>query len=124
MESTTTKKDQLVSFFEKLAKEDPEEAICVWDNFLMKSGDPDLYIEQMDNFNEFIDDPWQAVRSAYFGDFCPYHEWFWFNGLGNLESSDSLDKSPYDPDELADYWLEHEDVDFYRSDEIDEILRA
>ena len=57
------------------------------DNDLM-----DDYIYSMDEFDEIMTgkSPWEIARCAYYsGKFCPAHDYFWFNGYGNLESSDS-----------------------------------
>ena len=51
----------------------------------------DDYIYNMDEFDEIMSgqSPWEIARCAYYsGKFCPAHDWFWFNGYGNLESDD------------------------------------
>ena len=65
---------------------------------------PDGYIYRMDDFNEHFTEPWEAVRSAFYGErhgftgdsFNPNDEWFTHNGYGNLVSI------PYPLDYLED----------------------
>ena len=56
--------------------------------------------------------PWEIARTCYYsGNFCPAHDYFWFNGYGNAESSDfpSLDsKSPFYLDEIVSYIVDNE----------------
>ena len=50
----------------------------------------DNYIYNMDEFDEIMSgqSPWEIARCAYYGDFCPAHDYFWFNGYANLCSAD------------------------------------
>lgn len=50
----------------------------------------DDYIYNMDEFDEIMDGqtPWEIARCAFYGNFRPAYDYFWFNGYGNLESSD------------------------------------
>lgn len=36
--------------------------------------------------NELFSEPFEAIRSMYYGDYSPNHEFFKFNGYGNLQS--------------------------------------
>ena len=78
-------------------------------------------IYSMDDFDELMNGqtPWEIARSAYYGDFCPAHDYFWFNGYGNLESSDYPDDHIY-TDDIAEYIDSHDDALY--NDEIQEIL--
>ena len=42
----------------------------------------------MEEFDEILDmeKPWEIARKIHFGDFNPMHEYFTFDGYGNLES--------------------------------------
>lgn len=50
----------------------------------------DDYIYDMNEFDEIMSGqtPWEIARCAYYGDFCPAHDYFWFNGYANLCSAD------------------------------------
>ena len=64
-------------------------------------------------------EPIRVAAMVYYGDFCPARSYFWFNGYGNLESSDFLPGivSTWD---LARYIVE--DDDDMGDDEIRDIL--
>lgn len=51
----------------------------------------------MDDFDEVMSasSPWEVTRSAFFGDFNPTHDYFTFNGYGNLESVHRWDIESY-----------------------------
>ena len=53
--------------------------------------DGDDAIYPMDNFDELLGgkEPWEIVRAAYYGEFCPTDSYFRFNVYGNLESTDN-----------------------------------
>lgn len=48
----------------------------------------DLYVYDMESFDEIISEetPTWIANRIFFGDFNPMHEYFKFNGYGNLES--------------------------------------
>lgn len=79
-------------------------------------------IYSMEEFDEIMTGftPWEIARAAYYsGKFCPAHEWFWFNGYGNLESDDFTPGNIYTSD-IAEY-IDRESDSLY-NDEIQEIL--
>ena len=75
----------------------------------------DNYIYGMDEFNEIMESysPLDlAFRVFYGGDFNPNHKYFWYNGYGNLCSSDYASDCPYICEgEIAEWCVEH-DEDF------------
>lgn len=82
----------------------------------------DDHIYSMEEFDEIMSGttPWEIARAAYYsGKFCPAHDWFWFNGYGNLESDDFAPSNIY-KDDIAKYIYENEDALY--NDEIQEIL--
>ena len=84
----------------------------------------DDYIYSMDEFDEIMtgQTPWEIARCAYYsGKFCPAHDYFWFNGYGNLESSDfPAHEFEYTVDDIAQYIADS--LDSLGNDEIQEIL--
>lgn len=61
-----------------------------WNGYL---GDNRWYC--MDELPELFSDTMEVLRRAYYGDFCPNHDWFSFDGYGNFVSSDLPDYSAY-----------------------------
>lgn len=83
----------------------------------------DKYIYSTDEFDELMTGktPSEIANMVAFGDYNPYHMWFWFNGYGNVVSSDYPDNADgWFACEIAEYAVEN-DEDFGRS-EIREIL--
>lgn len=76
----------------------------------------DDHIYSMEEFDEIMSGqtPWEIARCAYYGDFCPAHDYFWFNGYANLESSD-FPTGQIDIDAIAEYVDENEN-DLYCSE--------
>lgn len=107
---------------------DTSEIVAIWNEYCAASGYMDNYIHHMDDFDEIMDGmkPWEIARACYYsGNFCPAHDYFWFNGYGNLESADTIwggtnDKSPVYIPEIAAYIVDEEDALY--NDEIQEIL--
>ena len=80
----------------------------------------DAIFYSMDEFDEICDcfSPLEIANKIFYGDeFCPAHDYFWFNGCGNLESSNFPEI--YEED-IADYCIRN-DEDF-SDDSIREIL--
>lgn len=107
---------------------DSVEIVAIWNEYSSAGGDMDNYIYRMDDFDETMSGmkPWEIARACYYsGNFCPAHDYFWFNGYGNLESADTIwgganDKSPVYIPEIAAYIADEEDA--LCNDEIQEIL--
>ena len=67
------------------------ELVFTHNEYCEAAGYMDNWIYSMDEFDDIMSgqSPWEIARCAYYsGKFCPAHDWFWFNGYGNLESSD------------------------------------
>ena len=76
--------------------------------------DGDDAIYTMDNFDELLGgkEPWEIVRAAYFGEFCPTDSYFRFSVYGNLESTDDpLREGWIDTDTLAELAVDY-GIDF------------
>lgn len=75
--------------------------------------------EIYDNDEEFFENffsgnPMEAVRAVLFGKFHFNHPYIWFNGYGNLETSEFEDELPLcDEDDMADWYIDnYEDIDY------------
>lgn len=107
---------------------DTSEIVAIWNEYCSAGGYMDNYIHRMDDFDEIMGGmkPWEIARACYYSNnFCPAHEYFWFNGYGNLESADTIwggtnDKSPVYIPEITAYIADEEDALY--NDEIQEIL--
>ena len=103
-----------------------EDKIALWNEYCDSVNKFDDRIYSMEEFDEIMNgrEPWDIVRTCYFGDFNPTHEYFWFNGYANLESDYDIDgeKSPFYIDELIDYIVENEED--FGNDEIAEVLEG
>lgn len=98
------------------------ELVSVHNEYCDNANYYDDHIYFMEEFDEIMDGktPWEIVRSAYYGDFCPAQDYFWFNGYGNLESSD-FPTGQIDVDTMAE-WIDENEEGLYCS-EIDDILQ-
>lgn len=68
--------------------------------------DGDNAFYPMDNFDDVLCgfEPWDVVRAAHYGEFCPTDSYFRFNAYGNLESTDNPMREGWiDTDTLAEY---------------------
>ena len=74
----------------------------------------DKYIYSTDEFDELMDGktPSEIANRVAFGDYAPYHMWFWFNGYGNIVSSNYPDRADgWFASEISEYAVEY-DEDF------------
>ena len=68
------------------------------------------YIYSMDEFDEMHCGmtPWEIARAVTYGDFCAAHDYFRYNGYGNLESTNYI-SDWIDLEEIAAYCADHEE---------------
>lgn len=81
----------------------------------------DKYIYSTDDFDELMngETPSEIASRVAFGDYNPFHKWFWFNGYGNIVSGDYPDRADgWFASDIAEYAVEN-DEDFGRSDIMD-----
>lgn len=76
------------------------ELVTLWNEYCdaLNWGDGMIYPFDEDMVNEMFSNPWDALRSAHFGDVSFNNDYFHFNGYGNIET-------------LSDYEIE-EDLDW------------
>lgn len=100
------------------------EAVGMWNNYCEACNFCDDIIYNMSEFDELMEGraPSEIARRCYYGDFCIAHDYFWFDGCGNLESCDfPIDESSlFSIDDVTAYIVENNDA--LQSDEIQEIL--
>lgn len=81
-------------------------------------------VYQMEEFDEVMcsAQPWEIARACYWGRFNPQHNYFFFNGQGNLSSFDYWEDAPIYLPDIVDYILTQEDC--LDDEEIREILES
>lgn len=93
--------------------------VARWNEYCENNSYYDDMIYSMDEFDELMEgrSPHEIARMVFYGhDFNPNYDWFWFNGYGNLESSDYTNQyCPIDLDAIAE-----EDEDEDEDEEVDE----
>lgn len=112
-----TLKELLVECMENMST---SELVYLHNNYCDADGYSDDHIYRMSEFDNVMsgDDPHSIACNVFYGDFCPAHEFFWFNGYGNLESADFIQTDGVKPvclSDIADY-IERERDSLYNSD--------
>lgn len=94
---------------ENITDEQYKELISNYAQEYLSETDADKCLYSMDDFDELMNGSveengalWLAQR-IFFGDFNPNHDYFYFNGYGNLESTDDADG----------YYEDHIDRDYF-----------
>ena len=62
----------------------------------------DNMVFDMGEIDEHFESPYNALQSAYFGSFNPNHDYFTYDGYGNLESIHERDLDDYMEDYESD----------------------
>lgn len=98
------------AILEALENADSTQQIEAWNAYCETINDTDSCIYPMDDLPEMLYGlgAMTILQMAYYGDFCPAHDYFTFNGYGNLKSTDYPDWLICFED-LADYIERRED---------------
>lgn len=81
-------------------------------NIYARENNPDneIYENNEDFFETFFESrPFEAVRSAFFGNYAYADIYVWFNGYANLDSSDFIDDMPIYVSDMVDWFIENYD---------------
>ena len=99
-----------------------EEVIELHNRYCEAAGYEDDRIYSMYELDELLEGrtPTDILSMGFYGDFRPHHDFFWFNGNGNLESADYTTDMPIFASDIANYILSEEDS--LGNDEIQEML--
>ena len=99
-----------------------DEVIELHNRYCEAAGYEDDRIYSMWDLDELLAGitPIDILCMSFHGSFNPHHNFFWFNGCGNLESADYLGGTPVCAGDIADYVLRKEDS--LGDDEIQYIL--
>ena len=90
---------------------DISELVTIHNEWCDAAGYMDNWIYPMDEFDDIMDgqSPWEITRAAFFGEFNPTRDYFWFNGYANLESGDGWHDLPIDTSDIADFIVKNEE---------------
>lgn len=127
-ECKTMKKNRMTERFNAPKDWDFEDMLNDYGMEYLQENDSDNEPIDMDSFDEYLDSPWEAVRSAFYGgrfgfdrdSFNPTDSYFRFNAYGNVESIPYLDdylKDMIDEESFYDWCVEQ---GYFESDEDDE----
>ena len=113
------KREKLVEYINSL---DNNDLIELHNSYCEAAGYEDDRIYSMWDLDEILEGrtPTDILSMGFYGSFNPQHDFFWFNGYGNLESADHMTDMPIFAIDIANYILSEEDS--LGNDEIQEIL--
>ena len=113
------KRKKLVDYINSMKT---EEIVELHNCYCEAAGYEDDHIYSMWELDEILDGrtPTDILSMGFYGDFRPQHDFFWFNGYGNLKSADYIADMPIFAIDIANYILSEKDS--LGNDEIQEIL--
>ena len=114
-----TKREKLVDYINDMKT---EEMVELHNSYCDAANRMDDYIYSTGDLDEVLKwrTPTDILSMGFYGDFRPHHDFFWFNGYGNLKSADYITDMPILAIDIANYILSEEDS--LGNDEIQEML--
>ena len=111
---TMTREEAIRTYIENLSKGELVELMQHMDGYDGCFDDCVYY--DMDEFDDFMSNysPMEIAQRIFFGNFNPNHDFFRFNGYGNLESANWLDVEA-EAEDLKDDIIDHL-VNYYSGD--------
>lgn len=102
------KKEDVIEVLEGL---NDYKLLDIWRQYCDEAGYYGEEIFDIDEFNEICSsmDAWDVAQKTFYGDFCPAHSYWKFNGYENFESSDYI-SDLICLEDLADYIVENEET--------------
>ena len=115
----TEKRQKIVDYINDMKT---EEIVELHNSYCEAAGYEDDRIYSMYEIDEILEGrtPTDILSMGFYGDFRPQHDFFWFNGYGNLKSADYITDMPIFAIDIANYILSEKDS--LGNDEIQEIL--
>lgn len=106
---TTLAQVQISQVIEQL-KQDDSTLLQAYSEYAADNNYDSVFNNDYESINMMCTDSYDAIRSAFYGDYNPSHAYFTFNGYGNLQSFEYLDSdnSPIDIEELAQWVVDNE----------------
>ena len=113
------KRKKLVDYINSMKT---DEIVALHNDYCAAAGYEDDRIYSMHELDELLEGrtPTDILSMGFYGDFRPHHDFFWFNGYGNLKTADYVTDMPIFAIDIANYILSEEDS--LGNDEIQEIL--
>ena len=113
------KRKKLVAYINDMKT---EEIVELHNSYCEAAGYEDNRIYSMYELDELLEGrtPTDILSMGFYGDFRPQHDFFWFNGYGNLKTADHIADMPIFAIDIANYILSEKDS--LGNDEIQEIL--
>ena len=113
------KRKKLVDYINSMKT---DEIVALHNDYCEAAGYEDDRVYSMYELDELLEGrtPTDILSMGFYGDFRPHHDFFWFNGNGNLESADYITFMPIFANDIANYILSAEDS--LGDDKIKEIL--
>ena len=113
------KREKLVDYINSMKT---DEIVELHNRYCEAAGYEDDRVYSMYELDELLEGrtPTDILSMGFYGDFHPQHDFFWFNGYGNLESADYMTYMPIYAEDITNYILSKEDS--LGNDEIQEIL--
>lgn len=115
--------EQAIEKISEIIKNSDDDDLMFINNGYQSEVNGDNYIYRMTDFDEIMGGeiaPSELSYRIFYGDFNPNHNFFWYDGYGNLRSSDYVSDCPYiGEDDIAEWCVEHdEDFDSWRIREV------
>lgn len=106
---TTLTSVQISQVIEQL-KQDDSTLLQAYSEYAADNNYDSVFDNDYESINMMCTDSYDAIRSAFYGDYNPSHAYFTFNGYGNLQSFEYLisDNSPIDIEELAQWIVDND----------------
>ena len=113
------KRQKLVDY---INSRNTDEIVALHNDYCDAAGYEDDRIYSMYELDELLEGrtPTDILSRGFYGDFRPQHDFFWFNGYGNLKTADYVADMPISAIDIANYILSAENS--LGDDEIQEIL--
>ena len=115
--------EQAINDIITIIKNSDDDDLFYINNHYQDEVNGDNLIYPMDDFDDFMSSltPSELSCRIFYGEFNPNHKYFWFNGYGNVCSSDYASDFPYIFENEIAEWCVENDEDF-GIDEIREVL--
>lgn len=116
--TTTTLAAIQLSQVIKQLKQDDSTLLQAYSEYAADNNYDSVFDNDYESINMMCTDSYDAIRSAFYGDYNPSHAYFTFNGYGNLQSFEYLisDNSPIDIEELSQWIIDNDLFNDYNID--------
>lgn len=107
-------KEQAINNIIEIIKNSDDDDLFDIHNRYQDEANGDNRIYSMDDFDDFMSSltPSELSYRIFYGEFNPKHNYFWFDGYGNLCSSDYVSDFPYTCENEIAVWCVENDEDF------------